>query len=116
MGDASAVAFGDDPRGRRAAGGGVESGAQVIGAAEEADDGTGLRDGGSAGKGFGGRGTGAGIRVVAGGGSEEGAVSGGGAVVDGDGYGGAGGGATGGISDLGCEGVRLVGKQAGAEI
>jgi len=75
-----------------------------------------LRDGGSAGKGFGGRGTGAGIRVVAGGGSEEGAVGGGGAVVDGDGYGGAGGGATGGIIDLGYEGVRPVRKQAGIEI
>jgi len=49
----------------------------VIGAGEEANDGTGLRDGGSAGKCFGGRGTG-GELGVPGGGSEESTV---GAVV-----------------------------------
>src|SRR5258705_12535871 len=77
---AVAVASIDDPGGRRAAGRGIERRAQVIGAGEEANDGTGLRDGGSAGKCFGGRGTGAGIGVVGGGGVEERTVGRGGTL------------------------------------
>jgi len=110
-----AVAFIDDPGGRRAAGRGIESRAQVIGAGEEANDGTGLRDGGSAGKCFGGRGTGAGIGVVAGGGSEKSAVGGGGTVVDVDGYGRTGSGDARRISGFCGKGMGAVGKRSGIE-
>src|SRR4029077_19161981 len=92
-----------------------EGGAEVVGAAEEADDGAGLRGVGGTLKGFGGRGTGARVRVIAGGGSIEGAVGRGGGIVDGEVHEGTGGGVTGGVSDFCGKSMSTIGEGVGVE-
>src|SRR2546427_8690852 len=74
------VVFIDDPGGGGTAVRRGEGGREVVGTAEEAEDGTGLSSVGGAEEGFGGRGGGAGVGVVTGGGSEKGTVGGRGAV------------------------------------
>ncbi len=109
------VVFIDDPGGGGTAVGRGEGGREVVGTAEEAEDGTGLSSVGGAEEGFGGRGGGAGVGVVTGGGSEEGAVGSRGGVVDGDIHEGAGGGLSGRIVDFGDQGMRAVGERSGIE-
>jgi len=109
------VVFINDPgRGGTAVGRG-EGGREVIGTAEEAEDGAGESSVGGAEEGFGGRGGGAGVGVVTGGGSEEGAVGGRGGVVDGDVHERTGGGHSGRIVDFGDQGMSAVGERSGIE-
>jgi len=109
------VVFVDDPGRRRAAVGRIESGAEVVGTAEEADDGAGLRGVSGTLKGFGGRGAGAGVGVTAGGGSIESAVGRGGGIVDGHIHQRAGGGIAARISDFCGKSMSAIGEGVGVE-
>jgi hypothetical protein len=107
------VIFVGDPGGGGAADGRREGRGEVVGTAEEADNGAGPSSGGRGGEGLGGGRSSAGVRARTGGRSKEGAVGRGGGIVDGNVEEGTGGRPAGGVGDFSGKRVGSIGERIG---